>query len=264
MMKRAVTLLIAVLLVLGCSIPAFAKTYYSSDYVHDGANLIPEEDEYRLSLKVSGYSGQYEASIVVVTQYDSDDLKADAKRFYTDNSHRESGVLLLYSLEDNEAYILTVGACNDAINTEKQDELFDLMSPHIKSENYLSAFDIFAEYCSIYLDNFIAENGALSEYEQNGLFFGFELKWYYLLAAALFLGVVIGFVSVMVMRSKLRSVKYKSMANNYIMDDTMRITREGEIFLYRTTSKRRRPKANSHGRSGGGGGMRFGGSSRKF
>lgn len=262
MIKRAVSIAVAVLLAVVCCFSVSAA-YYNSDYVYDGANLLSDEDETRLSLKISGDSGRYEASIVVVTRYYSEDLKSDAKKFYTDNNHRDSGVLLLYCLQENEAYILTVGACNEAIDTDRQNEIFDVMAPFIDAEYYNDAFNVFADYSSMYIDDFISQNGPLSEYEQQGLFFGLELKWYYLLAVGLFLGVVIGFVSVMVMKSKLRSVKYKNMANNYIMDDTMRVTREGEIFLYRTTSKRRRPKSNSHGRSGGGG-MRFGGSGRKF
>ena len=81
------------------------------------------------------------------------------------------------------------------------------------------------------------------------------------------IGFVIAFIATAIMRSKLKSVRSKSGATDYIKQGSFRVTRANDFFLYRTVSRRARPKdtgsggssthRSSSGRSHGGGGGRF-------
>ena len=79
---------------------------------------------------------------------------------------------------------------------------------------------------------------------------------------SLAVGFVIAFIATAVMRSKLKSVRPKSGAADYVKEGSFRLTRSNDFFLYRTVSRVAKPKDNgshrsSSGRSHGGGGGKF-------
>ncbi len=57
-------------------------------------------------------------------------------------------------------------------------------------------------------------------------------------------GVVIGLIVVLIMKSNLRSVRSQSGAGEYMNRDSFRLTASHEIFLYRTVTRVERPQNN--------------------
>ena len=58
-------------------------------------------------------------------------------------------------------------------------------------------------------------------------------------------GVVIGLIVVLIMKSNLRSVRSQSGAGEYMKRDSFRLTASHEIFLYRTITRVERPQNNT-------------------
>ena len=65
------------------------------------------------------------------------------------------------------------------------------------------------------------------------------------------LGLIIGLISVLVMKSKLKSVRKQNYAHVYVRSDSMQVTVHNDLFLYRTVSRIRKQTNNSSGSSGG-------------
>lgn len=59
-------------------------------------------------------------------------------------------------------------------------------------------------------------------------------------------GVVIGLIAVLVMKSQLRSVRFKSGAGEYMKHDSFQLTAARDIFLYRTVTRVERPQNNNN------------------
>ena len=75
--------------------------------------------------------------------------------------------------------------------------------------------------------------------------------------AAMIIGLVIALIVTGIMRSKLKSVRHKVAASDYVRPGSMHVTVRRDFYLYRTVSRRPKPKSSggSSGsrRSGGGG-----------
>ena len=83
------------------------------------------------------------------------------------------------------------------------------------------------------------------------------------------IGLVIALIAVSVMKSKLKTVRYKAEANSYVRPGSMNITVSRDLFLYRTVAVSPKPKSNgdsdggssthtsSSGSTHGGGGGSF-------
>lgn len=268
MIKRLFVLCLVLGLLL-CAFSASAVTTYTADngyrYIRDHGDVLTDEEEYVLSVKLGFNSERAGADIVVVTARDVYDLRNFAEDYYIDNNYAESGVMFLYCEDINEGYILVSGGCNAAIDLNKQDDIFDKLTPYIKAEYYVEAFQFFGTLSEQYITDYIEAGGDLDDYDEWGFEFDSEIRWYHLLIIAAVIGVIVGFISVGVMKSKLKSVRYNYRADDYIMRDTFRVTVSREIFLYRNIIRTPRPKSNSGGRGGfSGGGRSFGGSGRRF
>lgn len=90
------------------------------------------------------------------------------------------------------------------------------------------------------------------------------------LAIALIAGFLLSFIITSVMRGKLKSVHSQPMADSYIKRDSMHLTKQSDMFLYRHVNRSRKPEhdessysggsvthTSSSGRSHGGGGGKF-------
>ena len=78
------------------------------------------------------------------------------------------------------------------------------------------------------------------------------------LLIAVLIGAVISLIIVFSMKSKLKSVRPQKTASNYVRSGSFTLTRDLDLYLYRTIVRTRRADTNS-GSRGGGGGSRGGG-----
>jgi uncharacterized protein len=70
-------------------------------------------------------------------------------------------------------------------------------------------------------------------------------------------GLIVALIVILILRGQLKSVRYRAAASDYIKPGSMKVTVSRDMFLYRTVSRRPRPKSNSSsGFSGGSRGSR--------
>ena len=61
------------------------------------------------------------------------------------------------------------------------------------------------------------------------------------------IGIVIGLITVLAMKSQLKSVRMQNQANNYMIPGSMHLTHSADIFLYRNVTRVAKPQNNNTG-----------------
>lgn len=210
----------------------------------DAADLLTVSEEEELLTYLDQVSEQCQADVVIVTMESCGGRSADAviNAVYDDNGYGvgpdRDGVILLLSMEERDYRILSNGFAADAITMSEIDEIGDEIVSELSDGEYMEAFMAFASLCRYEIDG-----------ERNGFPFNFGLS----LGICVVIGFVTALIATGIMRSKLKSVRSRSGAREYTKPGSMQLTRSGDLFLYRTLDRRRKPQESSSGSRGGGG-----------
>ncbi len=87
-----------------------------------------------------------------------------------------------------------------------------------------------------------------------------SFPWLLNIVIAVAVGLVIGFIVVSAMKSKLKTVRFAQNAHSYVRDGSFNLEKSRDLYLYSTVTRVAKPKNNSSGgRSGGGSGRSGGG-----
>ena len=231
----------------------------------DDARLLTSSEKSELLSLLNEISERQDMDIVVVTvnSLNGKSPRAFADDYYDHNGYGADGVLLLIAMDSRDWYISTSGygitALTDAGIAYMEDRFVDDLS----DGDYASAFMTYAELC----DDFITQAKSGTAYDRGNMpRSAFPWGQNILIFAAI--GFVIAFIATGIMRSKLKSVRPKIGAGDYIKQGSFRVTNANDLFLYRRVTRRARPKDNgssggssthgsSSGRSHGGGGGKF-------
>ena len=237
----------------------------------DDANLLTPSERTKLLALLNEISERQEMDIVVVTvdSLGGKTPRAYADDYYDGSGYRADGILLLIAMDSRDYYISTSGYCITALSNSKINSISNRFVGDLSSGKYASAFTTFAELCDDYISD--TKSGGVSDrgdtttpnHSSGQSTTGasdFPLGQNILISLAV--GFVIAFIATAVMRSKLKSVRPKSGAADYVKEGSFRLTRSNDFFLYRTVSRVAKPKDNgshrsSSGRSHGGGGGKF-------
>lgn len=235
-MKKRIIALLTVIFVLSVSLISVAAAN-SKPYVIDKANLLADNDEIALGVKLENINKKYGLDIVVLTVNSIGDKTPMefADDYYDDNGYGDNGALILVAVEEGERYVSTCGSCIGKIDVS---DLGDEIGSYLDSKSYSTAFEGFADY--------VTEA------------YGFKVGKSALISLAI--GFVVALIATGVMKGKLKSVRMQSGAANYQKAGSLKITDSRDIYLYRTVTSRKRPSSNnssthrsSSGRSHGGG-----------
>ena len=239
-MRKIFFLVMALLLILCLAVPAMAA---GLDYVIDDADLLTPSEENSLQSKLEKISAQMDADIVVVTldTIGSRYIRSYADDYYDYNGYGEDGVLLMIVMDTREYWVSTTGRCIEDVSVSAVEDAF---YSNLSAGHYYLAFCDYADACQ-------------SELE------GMPLWGEILVCLAI--GLVIGLITVLVMKGKLKTVRSQSGADSYMRYDAVHLTGRSDIFLYQTVTRRPKVQNNggggmhtgSSGRSHGGGGGRF-------
>ncbi len=247
-MKRKILSLAMVILI--CFSLTFAVSAASADFVVDGADLLSGSEENALHTTLSELSGKYNVQIAVVTVSSTNGYGADVyvEDYYDNNGYGygndKSGVLLLVCMDEREYRILSNGFAADAITMEYIDYISDAIVSDLSAGDYASAFETFAEECDYYINGYI-----------NGFPFDFKAN----LILSLIVGLVVGLIVASTLKAQLKSVRRQNQANVYVKEGSMKITRSGDYYMYRTVTRTEKPKSNSSSSSRSGSSRNVGG-----
>ena len=241
MKKRITALLLVLVLGIFLAFPAAAsqgvKTY---GLIDDGADLLTDEQEAKLTIYLRSLGEKLDISLVVVTV---DSLGGKSPRSYADDYYDTygflpDGALFLVSMEFRDWWVSTSGKCEDEISSDK---IEDEVVKYLSSGSYYAAFEAFGKSCEK------------------------QMTPAYFLGAVICIAIggVVALVVTFTMRSQMKSVRPQNSAASYICPGSLNVTTSRDIFLYRTHTVTAKPKSSSgshsgsSGRSHGGGGGKF-------
>lgn len=273
MIKKGVfTIFFALLL---CVMPAMF-VYAADDMPRlvDEADLLSDSDEAELLGKLDEISERQQMDIVVLTVNSLEGKSPEeyADDFYDYNGYGfgdgRDGILFLISMGEREMCMSTAGYGITAFTDAGQNYIYDQIMTYIKDGDYATAFTIFAAQC----DGFITQARTGEPYDIDNL-----PEEPFSVIGALIIAVGIGFIISLIatgiMRLQLHSVYSRQAAEDYMIKDSMQVTRSNDLFLYKQVERREKPKevepekpssqggSTTHVSSSG---TTHGGSSRKF
>ena len=125
MKKRITALLWVLVLGLFLAIPAAASQGVNTyGLVDDGADLLTEEQEAKLTVYLKSLGEKLDISLVVVTvdSLGSKSPKSYADTYYDTYGFLPDGALFLVCMEYRDWWVSTTGKCEDAISSDKIDD----------------------------------------------------------------------------------------------------------------------------------------------
>ena len=240
MIKKLLILIVALLIMCAA---CFCTVSASVENISDEADLLTKDQEAKLSAKLDEISDEYGCLVTVatmdfLTEYGAQSI---ARNVYEEKfaQRSESGIILLVSMSERVYGIYCQGdAESKYFTSSKLDELEESVTPFLSKGDLYGAFDTYADKCGEFINS----------YHTVGLRFG----W---IVTALIIGVAAAFITVFIMKSQLKSVRYRSEANNYLKAGSFNLNLKRDIFLYFTITRTPKPqaKSSSGGSSGGSG-----------
>ena len=246
----AVLICLSVLPVLGAEIPENSRKY-----VVDNADVLTASQEDELNKKLLSFREENKLDIVIVTAKGiSPDRRMDyADDFFDYNGYgygnKKDGVLLLINIpengtfSENNAWISTHGKGINYLNDEEISRFGQEAAPMLKRGDFVGAFNFFQEYVK-------AEISASN-----------KKTVIFIIVFALIAATAVAFIYTGSLRKKLKTVENACEADEYVKNDSLKITRSYDHFLYSNVTKVKKVKADtsthtsSSGETHGGGGF---------
>lgn len=252
MKRRTLALLILVILAVSLAPAAFASQS-GSPLIVDNADLLTSREEKNLEELAREIRDAHEMDVVIVTV---DSLGGKSAQDYADDFYDYngygiggdySGVLLLIDMGSRQWHISTCGSAIKAISDRDVNALFDAMADDLSAGEYYRAFKAYLNALSDHLQKDSGGPGGKA------------------LLISVGIGILVGGISVLVMRSSMNTKHKQSSAADYLDRNSYHLRVHRDMYLYSRVTKRPRPKNNgvssvhhgSSGRSHGGGGGRF-------
>ena len=264
----------------------------------DMANILNSEQTSQLEQKITQVINNCQMDVVILTTClnNGKSMVDFADDYYDENDYgidlRKSGLILVLSLQDNEWYISTSGAAIDIFSDWGIEYLGKVMKPSLVDRNFYQAFEDFVSYTEKFnvqavtdkpydrynqgdLPNLDVDEEVVFDNQDNS-----EPKTKMdsnkRILISLGAGLVIGFIISFIRMRKLNTKKSVKNANEYVKENSFKLTKSNDLYLYQTVTKRARPKyednnhstssyhkttssthRSSSGRTHGGGGGKF-------
>lgn len=260
-MKKIIAFVTTLFILVCSTIPAFATD--GLPYVVDNASLLTEDERAILENTLQTKSQDLNFDIVVVT-VDSLDGKtaeayADDYYDYTGYGYGENhdGCLLLVSMSEREWHLSTTGYGITALTDAGIDYISNHFLDDLSNGDYYNAFDMYAYLVGTFVEK--AYSGSPYDYDNLD-----EYDSYYdvddyqssdsessvgaAVICGLICGVVLTLVYISILKGKMKTVYHKAQANDYLVNDSLKITGAHDIFL--TKHVTRTAKESSSGKGG--------------
>ncbi len=244
MIKRVSLLLVCVLLFISCTITVLADTESSVSRVFDADELLTYEEVSSLQTKLDALSLKYNCDIIVATtpSLEGYDVEEYSDALYKAANYGmgeyKDGFMLLICLEYRDWALTSYGNAGEKFTDAKITYVRENIMPHLSDDEFYEAFDTFADSCEYVLAN----HGKTTT--------TFNSLW---IVVAIVIGIIIAFITVLIMKSQLKSVRSQPAANNYLKNGSLNITHSRDIFLYSTISRRAKPQQSSASKIGSAG-----------
>lgn len=249
--------LAALVLAAALAVPAFAVEGGFADLyyrMNDSANVLTEDEDNELEDALEELSMRQSFDVVIATIESLESVDYDSMEAYADDLYDfcqfgygadRDGVLLLVSVGDRKWHISTCGYGITAFTDAGIQYLGEQMTPDMADGDYAAAFRTFVQWSDAYID--AARSGR--PYDVKNLPREPLSLMYLFLAVGI--GLVLAWVVVSVMKSRLRSVAFQENAASYVREGSMNLTNSRELFLYRDVHRTERVEEKDSDSSGG-------------
>lgn len=253
-MKKQTIYAMSAALIIGSAVPAFAADRIPDERqlprLVDEADILDADEEKLLEPKLDRISEEYRCDVAVVTTLGTDGKNT---RDYADDFYDyfgygygegDDGILLLVDMESRQWAISTYGFGIEAFTDDGLDYIGEKFLPYLKDGDYYNAFDEYAGLCGVFLkqartgESF--DGGAMPKEP-------FSLMW---IPASIIIGAVVSLIVTGIMRMKMKTVRSRLTASEYVKPGSLKLTGSRDLFLYSRVTRTERPKDNDS--SGGG------------
>lgn len=279
-MKRFFCILTCLFALLILAPAAYAET----QLLVDNSALLTRSESLNLEKKLQDISVAHDLDVAVLTSNGTEQgmsTRDYCEYFFEQNYGRGAdldGVILYINMYEREWHIATSGKAISAITDYGLEYIENEMIGDLSDGSYYEAFSAYADACDSLLkiyehgDAYDYNNG--KEYASEGLVNGYprggESSVSANIVISLAVGVIVAFIAVSTMKAQLKSVRPQTSAHSYVRRNSLMLTQQRDIFLYRNVKKVARPKeTTSSGRGGStvhrsSSGHSFGGRGGKF
>ena len=219
----------------------------------DLAGLMSDDEEKDISRRLKEVSDRYGIEVVgVITDSLNGMTPQDyADDFYDLNGYPNDGFILMISIEDSDWYVSTRGKAIRYITDYGIDYMIDEMLPDLRNGDFYGAYKKYASAADYLLSSAdggdIIDNntgpGRKQEFGAANVGIGAGI------------GAIVSFITTLIMKGKMKSVRKQRYARNYIVDGSFYLNGYADQFINRSVSRSARPKDNDS--SSGGGGSRI-------
>ena len=249
--------LAALVLAAALAVPAFAVEGGFADLyyrMNDNAGVLTEDEDNELEDALEELSLRQNFDVVIATIESLESVDYDNMEQYADDLYDfcqfgygadRDGVLLLVSVGDRKWHISTCGYGITAFTDAGIQYLGEQMTPDMADGDYAAAFRTFVQWSDAYID--AARSGR--PYDVKNLPREPLSPMYLFLALGI--GLVLAWVIVGVMKSRLRSVAFQENAASYVREGSMNLTNQRELFLYRDVHRTEHVEEKDSDSSGG-------------
>ncbi len=268
-MKKFIAVLFCLLITLSVCVTVSADTIPSERLqprLVDGADILTDSEEAKLLSKLDETSEEIQFDIVVATTngLGGDYIRDVADDYYDYNGfgygYSADGCILLIDMDGRDWWISTCGYGITALTDAGIQYIGEQFEGDLSNEDYYDGINTYINLVEDFVDQ--ARTG--QPYDTGNLPKS-GYNWFFGILFSLVAGFLIGLISVLVMKGKLKSVRRQAAAQDYLVPGSMNVTLSRDIFLYRNVTRRAKPKessgssthSSSSGRSHGGGGGSF-------
>ena len=256
--KIIISFILLLAVTLSLALPTFAEYDFNGIRVIDEADFMTQEDYETVYQKFRETSKRYGTELFIYTAKSEDEVSVSEvedladelyKKLFDNVTGKECVILYVVDdpMESDCAYIYTSGSkTRAAINNVAVQRLIE---NSLRGGGKSSRFVAYANECE----------SLLARYEESGKEYKEPFAWFKFVIISLVIGFFIALIVVLVMKSKLKSVRMQNNATDYTVPDSMIITDERELYLYSTVVATPKPDDNDSSSSdssshGGGGG----------
>ena len=209
--------------------------------VMDEADLLSDSEEAALLAQLEDISARCGRDVTVVT-VDSmggyTDPEAFCDYYFETHDYNENTVMLMLAMASRDYRLSVYGNCLSVFPAQQRETICTEIVPYLSDGDYYTAFSRFAADCDEYTEYYDTEGEV---YEPP-----LALYWIFICFG---IGLAIGLVVTLFMKSKLKSVHFQSSAADYVRAGSFDLTHSHERFLYSHVDRTAKPKDN--GGSGG-------------
>ena len=243
MKKKILSLILLLAVVLSFALPTFAAYDFDEIRIMDNADFLTEADYATVYTKLCDASRKYGVELFIYTEKSNveetdENINRYARNLYNEIFDNEAGkdCVILYVIDDTAeldlSCIYSNGKAKAAVNFDAQERLRETLRDGGKSDRFVL-------------------------YESTGKEYKEPFGWFGAIALSLGIGFIIALIVVLVMKGKLKTVRFSNNATDYTVPDSMNVTDERELYLYSTVVATPKPKesdssSSSSGSSDGG------------